>query len=163
MDLLSTRSIEITKLAMDGLMERQKAITANTANVMTPDYLRKEVSFESQLKEMVEKDNLKTYIKAQNSMQYNPKTVDEASAASIFDQQPRVLTSQEANYLQSKLYGQFEPQIVDDMTAVDMQSGNNVNLEKEIMDMAKVGTQYSLLAALEQRSMKQISDVIKGQ
>ena len=62
-DLISNRSIEITKYALDGLMMRQKAITANTANAMSPDYQRKEVEFESQLKEMVEKDELKQYIK----------------------------------------------------------------------------------------------------
>lgn len=162
MNLLTTRAIDITKLAMDGLMERQKAITSNTANVMTPDYQRKEVSFESQLKEMIEKDDLKTYIRTQNSMQYNPTSIETASAASIFDQEPRPLTRQEAKYLQSDVYNKFEPQIVDDTSTIDVQNGNNVDMEKEIMDMAKVGTQYSLLANLEQRSIKQISDVIKG-
>ncbi len=42
----ATLPIDITKLAMDGLMVRQKAITANIANVMTPDYQRKDVKFE---------------------------------------------------------------------------------------------------------------------
>ena len=41
MDLISTRTIEITKLAMDGLMDRQQAVSSNIANVMTPDYQRK--------------------------------------------------------------------------------------------------------------------------
>ena len=59
-DLISNRTTEITKLALDGLMMRQKAITANTANVMTPDYQRKEVNFEGQLNDIIEKDDLKT-------------------------------------------------------------------------------------------------------
>ena len=68
MDIISSRTIEITKLGMDGLMDRQQAISSNIANVMTPDYQRKEVAFESQLAEIIEKENLKDYIKGQNSI-----------------------------------------------------------------------------------------------
>ena len=62
MDLISNRTIEITKLGMDGLLDRQHAISSNIANVMTPDYQRKEVAFESQLSEIIEKEDLKDYI-----------------------------------------------------------------------------------------------------
>ena len=48
---------------MDGLVERQRAIGANIANCETPGYLRKEVAFESQLSEIIEKEDLKNYIK----------------------------------------------------------------------------------------------------
>lgn len=159
MDLISSRTIDITKYAMDGLMLRQKAITANTANVMTPDYTRKEVDFENQLKEMVEKDDLKRYIKGQNSIQYNPTSIDMA----VGFNQPEGLTPQKAKYLQSDVYGQYSPQITDDMASDASDNGNNVDLEKEIMDMAKVGTQYTILSNLEQRAFKNVSDIIKGQ
>ena len=59
MDLISSRTIEITKLGMDGLMDRQQAISSNIANVMTPDYKRKEVAFESQLAEIIEKEDVR--------------------------------------------------------------------------------------------------------
>lgn len=159
MDLISTRAIDITKFALDGLMERQKAITANTANIMTPGYVRKEVSFENQLKEMVEKDDLRTYIKEQNSIKYNPSSIDEVTSFG----QPQNLTIQKANYLQSDIYSRFEPQITDDTMSGAAQDGNNVVLEKEMMDMAKVGTQYTILSNLEQRALKNVLDVIKGQ
>jgi flagellar basal-body rod protein FlgB len=151
--------MDITKLALDGLMLRQKAITANTANVETPDYQRKEVNFESQLREIVEKDDLKEYIKGQNSIQYNPTSIDMA----VGFNQPQQLTVQKASYLQSDVYKQFNPQITDDTVSEGSETGNNVNLEKEIMDMAKVGTQYSLLSNLEQRAFKGMVDIIKGQ
>ena len=60
--------MEISHLGMNGLMDRQQAISSNIANVMTPDYQRKEVAFESQLSEIIEKENLKDYIKGQNSL-----------------------------------------------------------------------------------------------
>lgn len=162
MDLLTNRAIDLTKLALDGLMMRQKAISANMANVMTPNYQRKEVDFEGQLKEIIQKDDLKKSIKLQNSanMQYNPTSLD---AASGFAQNNNKLTIQEARYLQSNIYDKFNPQVTDDTTVGDEQTGNNVNLEKEVMDMTKVGTKYSILATLEQREFKILNDVIKGQ
>lgn len=158
-DFISTRTMEINKLAMDGLMQRQKAITANTANVMTPDYQRKEVNFESQLKEIVEKDELKQYIRGQNSIQYNPTSLDMVMG----DDKPPKLTAQQAKYLQSDIYDKFDPQIIDDTVSGSDMNGNNVDLEKEVMDMASVGMKYNVLATLEQRDLKDISGVIKGE
>jgi len=157
MDLISTRTIDMTKLAMDGLLMRQKAITANTANVMTPDYQRKEVNFENQLKEIVEKDDLKSYIKQQNSIQYNPTSLD-----MVMDNKPRGLTPQQAKYLQSDIYGNYNPQIVDDTITGSDENGNNVDLETEIMDMASVGMKYNILANLEQKQINNIRGAIKG-
>ena len=64
---LTTRAMDVTKLALDGLIQRQQAIASNTANVMTPGYQRKDVVFEDQLQEMLKKDDLKREIKAINS------------------------------------------------------------------------------------------------
>ena len=62
MDLITDRTINITQLAMSGLVDRQHAISSNVANVMTPGFQRKEVAFESQLSEIREKEDLKDYI-----------------------------------------------------------------------------------------------------
>lgn len=160
MDLLSTRTIELTKFAMDGLMMRQKAITANTANVMTPGYQRKEVDFESQLREIASKEDLKTTIKEQNSMQYNPTSLD----VMMGNDTPHQLTPQEARYLKTDLYNKdnFDPQIVDDVYSGAAEDGNNVDMEAEVMDMAKVGMKYSVLATLEQKSIAELRSAIKG-
>ena len=158
MDLISTRTIDITKLAMDGLMMRQKAITANTANVLTPDYQRKEVNFESQLKEIVEKEDLKTMIKEQNSIQYNPTSLD-----IMMDRSQPQLTAQQARYLKTDSYSNFNTQIVDDVQSGSDETGNNVQLEKEVMDMTGVGLKYSVLANLEAKELRNIAGAIKGE
>jgi flagellar basal body rod protein FlgB len=158
MDLISNRTIDVTKLAMDGLMMRQKAITANTANVTTPGYQRKEVNFENQLKEIIEKDDLKTYIKEQNSIEYNPTSLD-----MVMDQSANPgLTPQQSRYLQSGIYGNYNPQITDDTASGSDSTGNNVNLESEVMDMASVGLRYNVLATLEGKQLKLVGDAIKG-
>lgn len=157
-DLISSRTIDLTKLAMDGLTARQKAITANTANVMTPGYQRKEVSFEGQLKDIIDKDDLKEYMKGQNSIQYNPTSLDLAMG----DTKPQ-LTQQQARYLQSDVTGNYSPQVTEDYYSGSDMNGNNVNMEKEVMDMANVGLRYSVLTGLEQKQFSNTSAVIKGE
>lgn len=157
MDLLSTRTIDVTKLAMDGLMMRQKAVTANIANVMTPDYQRKDVSFESQLREITEKDDLKTMLKERNSIEYTPSSLD-----LVTDRSPSTLTPQQAKYLQSDIYGNYDPQITDDTNSGSDSNGNNVTLEKEVMDMSSIGMKYTALSTLEQKQLGNLRSAIKG-
>lgn len=160
MDLISSRTIEITKLGMDGLMDRQQAISSNIANVMTPDYQRKEVAFESQLAKIIEGEDLKEYIKGQNSIEYVPPNVD------VFTGEVhryRTPTLQEKAYLQANLYDEFKPQYVTDVYSGSNSDGNNVELEREMMDLSKTGTRYLVLSNLERRQFAELQEVIKGQ
>lgn len=160
MDLISNRTIEITKLGMDGLLDRQHAISSNIANVMTPDYQRKEVAFESQLSEIIEKEDLKDFIKGQNSIEYKPPMVDVFTGDVHTFRTP---TMQEKAYLKSNTFEQFRPQVVTDIYSGVNSSGNNVELEKEMMDLSKTGTRYMVLSNLERREFTSISEAIKGQ
>lgn len=160
MDLITNRTIEITKLGMDGLMERQHAVASNIANVMTPGFQRQEVAFESQLAEIIEKEDLKDYIKGQNSIEYKPPMVDVFTGEV---HQYRTPTMQEKAYLKSNTMAQFDPQVVTDIYSGSDSSGNNVELEREMMDLAKVGTRYTVLSNLERMQMTGVSEAIRGQ
>lgn len=160
MDLISNRTIEITKLGMDGLMDRQHAIASNIANVMTPDFQRKEVAFESQLAEIIEKEDLKDYIKGQNSIEYKPPMVDVFTGDVHTYRTP---TLQEKAYLQASTMDQFRPQIVTDLYSGSDSKGNNVELEREMMDLSKTGNRYLVLSNLERRQFSHLSEVIRGQ
>ena len=159
-DLISDRTINITQLSMSGLTDRQHAIASNIANVMTPGFQRKEVAFESQLAEIREKEDLKDFIKGQNSIEYKPPMVD------VFTgdiHKYRTATLQEKAYLKSNVYDQFKPQIVNDIYSGADASGNNVELEREMMDLSKTGTKYLVLSNLERRQFSGLSEVIRGQ
>ena len=160
MDLISSRTIEITKLGMDGLMDRQHAISSNIANVMTPDYQRKEVAFESQLAEIIEKEDLKEYIKGQNSIKSVPPNVDVFTGEI---HKYRTPTLQEKAYLKSNTMEDYKPQYVTDIYSGSNIDGNNVELEREMMDLSKTGTQYLVLSNLERRQFTNLSTVIRGQ
>ena len=160
MDLISSRTIDILKLGMDGLMERQQAISSNIANVMTPDYQRKEVAFESQLAEIIEREDLKDYIKGQNSIEYVPPNVDVFTGEIHTYRTP---TMQEKAYLMSNSYEDFKPQYVTDYYSGSNSDGNNVELEREMMDLSKTGTRYLVLSNLARRQFSSLSSVIRGQ
>ncbi len=159
MNLITSNSMELMKLGMDGLMARQKAVSANIANVMTPGYVRKEVAFESQLNEIRESEALQDYLKGQNSIKYNPNSINEFTREIP---KYRIPTVQEKAYLQSDIMADFDPQIVDDIYNGPSTDGNNVELEKEMMDLSKTGTKYLILSNLESRAFQGISQIITG-
>ena len=160
MDIITSRTMEITRLAMDGLIDRQHAIASNIANVNTPNFQRKEVAFENQLAEIQEKEDLKDYIKGQNSIEYKPPMMDVFTGEI---HKYRVPTLQEKAYLQSNVYDQFRPQLVTDIYSGTDNHGNNVELEREMMDLSKTGTKYMVLSNLERRNFSGLSEVIRGQ
>ena len=141
-------------------MDRQHAIASNIANVNTPGFQRKEVAFESQLAEIQEKENLKDYIKGLNSVEYKPPVLD-VFTGDVYKY--RVPTIQEKAYLQSNVYDQFKPQLVTDIYSGTDHHGNNVELEREMMDLTKTGTKYMVLSNLERRNFSGLSEVIRGQ
>lgn len=160
MDLITSRTMEITRLGMDGLMDRQQAISSNIANAMTPDYQRKEVAFESQLNEIIEKEDLKDFIKGQNSIEYVPPNVDVFTGEVHTYRTP---TQQEKAYLQANSFDEFKPQYVTDIYSGSNIDGNNVELEREMMDLSKTGTKYLVLSNLERRQFSGLRSVIQGQ
>lgn len=160
MDLITSRTTEILRLGMDGLMDRQQAISSNIANVVTPGYQRKEVAFESQLNEIIEKEDLKDFIKGQNSIEYIPPNVDVFTGEVHAYRTP---TQQEKAYLQANSFDEFKPQYVTDVYSGSNIDGNNVELEREMMDLSKTGTKYLVLSNLERRQFSGLRSVIQGQ
>ena len=65
MDFIDNRTRAIGAMALDGLTERAKAISANTVNALTPNYQRKEVSFEESLRKIVQREDEKEAMKIQ--------------------------------------------------------------------------------------------------
>jgi flagellar basal body rod protein FlgB len=160
MDILSSRTSKISQLAMDGLVERQRAIGANIANCETPGYLRKEVAFESQLSEIIEKEDLKNYIKCQNSIEPKVTGYDEFMQMQEVHGQKRPLTPQEKRFLITNSYGQYDPQVMDDVFSEGTLDGNNVELEKEMVDLTKNGTKFLMLSNLQSKYYSGLKQII---
>lgn len=162
MDLITSSTMHTLKLGMDGLLARQQAVSSNIANVMTPGYQRQEVSFEGQLYEMMEDQKNKEYVKSLNSIKYNPQSISEVSPQRLTKEGYNILTPEQKAYLNSNSFSGFQPQILADTFNGGSKDGNNVELEKELMDLSKTGTQYTMLSNLERREYAKISEAIKG-
>jgi len=153
MDVIDSRTKSIAAMALDGLYERSRAISSNTANALTPGYQRKEVSFEGSLKQIINREDEKENIKVQNSIMYdkNPKSV-------LMGQSP-----EQISFLNMQTHEGFFIDVQSDSTEPDGLDGNNVNLEAEMMDEAKTGMQYQVIASLLSKSYAQMNSIIKGQ
>ncbi len=158
MDFTSSNKIEITKLALDGLYERQRAIAANTANVNTPNYQRKDVVFEDKLNDIINREELKSEIKQANSLvvknqNYKPidKLLEKTNGEDV------------KAFLEEDNYSQFKVETLMDMSKYDSENGNNVILEKEMMDMTEAAMRYNILSTLQGRNFSGLQSVIKGE
>ena len=153
MNFIDNRTRAIGAMALDGLQERAKAISANTVNVLTPHYQRKEVSFEDSLKSIIQREDEKEQIKLQNSAMYsqNPKNVLEG-------QSPAQIA-----FLNTAYNDGYSIDVETDMSESLGLDGNNVNLEAEMMDEAKNGMKYQVVASLMSKSYAMMNTIIKGQ
>ena len=153
MDFIDNRTRAIGAMALDGLTERAKAISANTVNALTPNYQRKEVSFESSLRDVIQRENEKEELKIQNSIMYqqNPKNV-------LLGQSPEQIA-----FLNTQVNQDYFIDTITDTSDPNGLDGNNVNLEAEMMDEAKNGMQYQVVASLLSKSYAHLNMVIKGQ
>lgn len=152
MDLINNRTKEIASMALDGLYERSKAISANTVNALTPNYQRQEVSFEGSLREVIKREDEKEQMKLQNSANCakNPNA--------ILAQSPEQIA-----FLATQTRDNFMIDVQNDLTEPFSENGNNVNLEAEMMDEAKTGMKYQVISNLLSKSYAGLSSIIKGQ
>ena len=58
---------------------------------------------------------------------------------------------------------EFCPQYATDNYSGNDSRGNNVELEREMMDLSKTGTQYLMLSNLERKQFTNLQNVIRGQ
>lgn len=154
MDLISKPAMEVSALALDGLAQRHKLLSANIANADTQGYKRRDVTFEGQLAQIVNFEDQKQLQKEKRSasLTYLPNSLDNIQS---FDEQSARLANTE-------IYSDFNPQISSNDTSEMKSDGNNVNLEYEMAELAKNGTKYSAITTLEEKMFRGIQDVIKG-
>lgn len=153
MNFIDNRTRAIGEMALDGLQERAKAIGANTVNVLTPNYQRKEVSFEQSLQNIIQRENEKEEIKLQNSTMYqkNPEMV-------LKGQSPAQIA-----FMNSAFNEGYSIDVSVDTSDAMGLDGNNVNLESEMMDEAKNGMRYQVVASLLSKSYAMMNTIVKGQ
>ena len=131
--LFQRSKITLLEKTLDAASLRQRAIASNIANVSTPGYHRKEVEFESELRQALDTRQVKMETTHPAHLSTTPSSVDESSPKIILDQ------SQE---LSSGL--------------------NNVDIDKEMAELAKDQIYYTITAHLLSRKFQGLKEAIKG-
>lgn len=139
MDGLNTNQTNYTdplkslEASLHGLSQRSKAVAANIANANTRGYVRREVSFEDALQNELKNDGL------------------DLEAVRTDDQhlENDILNLRET--VSSKL--DFES---------DFNGINNVNLEKEMIDLTQTGLRFKAVSTLSKKYFENMRGIVRG-
>jgi len=123
-DRLIDRTTAVLAKVLDGASTRQRVLADNIANVGTPNYTRKEVRFEAQLREAI------------SQAPQNP-TID------------------------VEAIGRVALEISDDKRTPADAHGNNVDIEREMVDMAKNSLQYETATRLLSMEFRELRSAIR--
>jgi len=149
MDLITSLTSQVMNKALDGLAKRHKAIASNLANVDTPNYRRRDVSFEGALEKAVSESRgtSESWRMASNDEALSMKTTrpDHIGIGHIYNSldevQPEVSESEDFQY---------------------RNDGNAVDIETEMAQLAKNTQKYMAITNLQSRNLKSIRSVITG-
>jgi flagellar basal-body rod protein FlgB len=114
------KTLNLLDKALDASTLRQKVITNNIANVDVPNFKRSEVNFESELRRAIQED-------CKNDKLPHGKMTD-----------PRHIPFHVPTDISA-----VKPRINLDYTTTSRNDGNNVDIEKEIVDASKNTMQYN--------------------
>jgi flagellar basal-body rod protein FlgB len=134
-----SNSVDLLHRALDVQSLRYQVTANNIANSEVPNYKAQSVNFESELKKAFEsRDNEHNSFKMQ--------TTDE-------------------RHIQSEVprdWKDVEPRRVSDYTTAAKANGNNVDAEKEAMDIVQIQMQYRLLTQLVNFEFNQVNTAMKS-
>ncbi len=136
-DLGDNSTLNSLSVALRGLMERNNAISSNIANVSTPGYKSKSISFENALANAqgIAK-NQKVPMQSTNNAHINASS----RAANINN------VKAEINVSETTIH----------------QNGNNVDIDKEMVELAKTGMRFRAVSEMTKRHFNGLNRVING-
>lgn len=128
--VLSGNIDKALSVALNGLAARQRAISNNLANVDTPGFKASEVRFEDQLQNAIARDRRQSPTR--------PLARPASSDPGHF-----VIEATEAASVES-----VQPQVVRDEGRALRFDGNNVDIDKEMVELAEATIAYNSLVQL---------------
>ncbi|NLL04903.1 MAG: flagellar basal body rod protein FlgB [Clostridiaceae bacterium] len=124
---------KVVEKSLNASLMRNEAIAHNIANVDTPGYSRKTVSFEEKLKDAIYKNSFKGKRTDPRHIQIGASGIDEVKI-----------------------------NIIEDKSSLDMRlDGNNVDIEQEMAQMAENNIKYEVLIQRMIGSFNKMKTVIR--
>jgi flagellar basal-body rod protein FlgB len=150
MDLITSLTTQVMGKALDGLARRHTAIASNLANVDTPHYRRRDVSFEGALQHAM--------MEAQGKMPSNGGPASNDVPLLMRTTRPEHM----GNGQMVTSVDDVQPELTETEDQAYRQDGNAVDIETEMAQLAKNTERYVALTNLESRDFKSIHSVITG-
>ncbi len=122
-------------VALQGLNMRSKAIAGNLANTNTPDYKRKIVGFEEQLRQVQSQLRLSDIPLATTNGKHISNEVN-----SIRDVQPKIETDPSSIFVDH----------------------NNIDIDKEMLELTKTGLSYKAISSMSKKYFEQMKGIVRG-
>ena len=150
MDLITSLTSQVVNKALDGLSMRHKALASNLANVDTPNYNRRDVSFEDTLKKAIQDTRAPFSGKTRQASNDEELPMNATrkehfdfggTASSVSEVQPETTESEDMQF---------------------RNDGNAVDVETEMVQLAKNTGHYTALSNLEGRRMRSLKNVINS-
>jgi flagellar basal-body rod protein FlgB len=132
-----TKTVDLLHRAMDASVVRRSVIADNIANANVPGFKRSTVNFESELKRALDTENRRP---------------------------PLELTLTHPKHIpawREKDYRDVQIRRVLDYTTTFNNNGNNVDIEKEMMDALHNQLSYTLMAQAETFEFSQVNQVLR--
>jgi len=150
MDLITSLTTQVMNKALDGLSRRHTAIASNLANVDTPNYRRRDVTFEGALQHAINET------KGQVPGQGGPASND----------MPLLMRTTRPEHMGNgqmiSSIDELQPEISETKDLEYRHDGNSVDVENEMAQLAKNTQRYVTISNLESRDFKSIRSVITG-
>lgn len=129
-----TDPLKSLEASLHGLSQRSKAVAANIANANTRGYVRREVSFEDALQGELKQDGLDLKARTTNEEHFNKEILNLKETVS------------------SEL----------DFDSDDFNGINNVNLEKEMIDLTQTGLRFKAVSTLSKKYFESMRGIVRG-
>jgi flagellar basal-body rod protein FlgB len=144
-DFLSNNSVDVLTKALDGHYMRHQAIASNLANVDTPGYKKQIVSFEGQLQSVL------------NSIHQRPTALPTNDAPlAMWTTEPGHFS----NVPTANSLDEVVPTVSEMGDAHYRNDGNSVDVETEMVDLARNTERYLALSNIENRMMRSMKAAI---
>lgn len=130
------KSLDVLQRTMDVSLLRREVIANNIANAETPNFKRTDVTFEASLAKAIASENQSSFEMTLTDEKHIPgnRAVD---------------------------YKTIKPRRVLDYTTQADSNGNNVDIEKEMMDVVKNQMRYQVLTQAVSEQFQKINMIVK--
>jgi len=135
---MKIKSVELNHKVMDYLSERQDLLSNNISNATTPNFKRSDISFKEELESQINKKN------------GSEKTDDKMKLKTVHEK-----------HISGENYSDGLMKPYKENNTIQNNNGNNVDIEKEMLESTKNAQLYNALASKVAGTYRKVKNLFK--